>query len=71
MVQAIAGAWDIVTREIWDGGNIAWNVMTKTSALERMPVLIIGVQIEVIHFLFDEIYIQKLISTNKRFFILT
>ena len=51
MVQVNAGALDIVTREIWGGENIAWNVMTKTSALERMPVLIIGVQIEVIHFL--------------------
>ena len=64
MVQANAGAWDIVTREIWDGGNIAWNVMTKTSALERMPVLIIGVQIEVVHFLLGEIYIQKSKKNN-------
>ena len=60
MVQANAGAWDIVTREIWGGENIAWNVTTKTSALERMAILNIGVQIEVIHFLLDEIYNQKL-----------
>ena len=60
MVQANAGAWDIVTREIWVGENIAWNVTTKTSALERMAILNIGAQIEVIHFLLDEIYNQKL-----------
>ena len=59
MVQANAGAWDIVIREIWDGGNIAWNVLIKISALGRMAISIIGVQIRVTHFLLDEICNQK------------